>query len=334
MCQQSTTIDVLVPTYQRAEPLKKTLMSLVDLIRSEAPGRVRVCVRDNKSQDGTLKMLHEFAAKHDDIEWDLASNEENIGGEGNCLELLQCATAPFIMFLGDDDFLPQGYLSFCITETEATPETHVVIPGFSELRSDGSVLCVRKMTSEVSRYSPGYHGAEQLMPLGHQLSGLMFKRANLAASYLDTVVRRNLYPFIYFIGYTSQTGGGVYAPKFQVLVSQGAVRHWNYDRSALLRDMLINYESLFANKPLVRWRLQFALLRRNWARLGGSRISRFPSAFSHIVFWKRLDHLTRVTLILLAPFVLLRASAGSLVYLIRGRKSSHDMMESAGKASA
>ncbi len=329
----SVRLEILIPTYQRAEVLLQNLEALVGLIRSEGNGEVGIRVRDNASSDGTADLVREFAAKNSDVPWVVEANQENIGGEPNCIALLEASESDYVMYLGDDDFLPKGYLAFVLNEINTNPNTSVILTGFSELLPDGSLLPARFEKFDMLRIKASDQAMERLMPLGHQLSGLMLKRDGVVESYLSHSDSRNMYPFMYFVGYCGRRGDCVYAPKFQVHVSQGATRHWSYDKSALMRDMLVNYELIFSGKPIQRWRAQWFLLKRNWARLGGSSITRLPTAFPHVVFWNRLDWLTRLTLIAISPFLLARATLGSLARSMGKRKSAHDMLSASAASS-
>ncbi|WP_442511230.1 glycosyltransferase family 2 protein [Novipirellula sp. SH528] len=305
----SVRLEILIPTYQRAEVLLQNLEALVGLIRSEGSGEVGIRVRDNASSDGTAELVREFAAKNSDVPWVVEANQENIGGEPNCIALLEASESDYVMYLGDDDFLPQGYLAFVLNEINQNPQLNVIITGFSLINEDGSISPGRDEKYKLKSFAAGFAARCKLMPLGHQLSGLVLRREGTLESYLQGVSSRNLYPFIHFIGYNCGKGESLYAPQYQVLISMGAKKYWSYDRSNLLRDVLINYESIFAGKPFARFVGQFAFLRRNWVRIGGDNILRLPDAFCHVVFWRRLDALTRTALLFLFPWLVIRASA-------------------------
>jgi glycosyltransferase involved in cell wall biosynthesis len=306
-----------MPTYQRATVLLKNLRSLARLIRREAGRQIRVRIRDNASDDDTVAQVRAFAADHDDIDWIVTANPENIGGEPNCLVLLEEATAEHVMFLGDDDFLPDGYLKFVLDEITARPEMGVIVSGYSDLFPTGEVLPCRYEAFDLLRLEPGCEAMFQLMPLGHQLSGLVLKREGLARAYLDLPDHRNLYPFIYFIGNRCRNFPSIYAPKYQTRVSVAVTKYWSYDRSALMRHVFTNYEAVFAGQPLNRMRGQLAFMKRNWARVGGGNILRLPTAFPHVIVWRRLDWLTRMALIGCLPWLTARSVTTSAVKLVR-----------------
>lgn len=309
-------LDILVPTYQRTEALRENLRHLTDVIAGEAsefpPGAIRILVRDNGSTDGTADHVRAFMRENPNSPIVFHANETNVGLERNCVDVLVGATARYVMYVGDDDFIAQGYLRFVLDEIAGQPETALIISGYSFLLPDGTLQPERFESFDVRRYPSSIENVRLLMPLGHQLSGLVFRRQGMADAYLARPDCRNMYPFIYFAGYSAQRGDGVYAPKFQARVSKVAVRHWAYDKSDLLRDVFANYRSLFEGQPWQRFRAQFAFLRRNWGRVGGENIFRLPLAFTQIFFWPGLDGLTRLGLIAVLPFLIVRATLFSI----------------------
>lgn len=322
----SPDIDILIPTFQRENDVMRNLPLLAKLIRSEGGSRIRVMVRDNASKDNTVQRVHEFITANPDLSVVIDRNETNIGLEANCVEALAAATAPYVMYLGDDDFIPEGYLTFVLNEIDSNRNTAVVISGFCHVLPDGTIEPSRYESFDVLRLRPSPKTVRQLMPLGHQLSGLVLRREGLIDSYLANEDCRNLYPFIHFVGYNCQQGESVYAPKFQVKVTKGAAKHWSYDRSQLMRHILLNYEAIFKGRPVERWRAQFTMLRRNWGRIGGANPTRLPSAFMHVVSWPRLDRLTKAFLYLLLPFLFVRAVASSTWRAIRPPRLTAQVM--------
>ena len=317
MNQTAPLIDILVPTYQRADDLLKNLNHLADLIRNEAMGKARVLVRDNGSTDGTADRVRQFIKLNPDLSIHFHANDSNVGLERNCVDVLAGATAFYVMYVGDDDFIAPGYLGFVVREITDHPATTLIVSGYSFLHANGDVTPERHESFDIQRYPSSAKNLRRLMPLGHQLSGLVFRRSGLFEAYSSREECRNMYPFIYFTGYSVQQGQSVYAPVFQTMVSKVAVRHWSYDKSDLLRDVFKNYQSLFDGHPWERFLAQFAFLRRNWGRIGGENIARLPFAFTQIMTWPGLDWLTRIGLVACLPFLIIRATVHSIPKILR-----------------
>lgn len=237
-------IDILLPTFNRSELLIKNLRVLDDLMKVDRlEEKFRVIVSDNASQDDTVNKVCEIK-KELCYDLDLWVQEENIGGEKNCIFLLAKAKSDYVMYLGDDDYLPVGYLNFVVDVIEKK-DAYCIIPGFSELYPDGIIKPSRNASFDIQRFEPGFSSVCLISNFGHQLSGLVVRKKSLYEHYINNQRNRNIYPFIFFVSYCALHGACYYAPKFQVLVSIGNSKDWNYDDSGLLLDIFRNYKIIF-----------------------------------------------------------------------------------------
>lgn len=91
------TLSILIPTYNRAEYLKKCLRSV---LVSQAE-QIEVLVSNNASTDGTSNVLRSFS----DPRYRYFEQKENIGSLRNFQFLFQEANGTYFIFLTDDDFL-------------------------------------------------------------------------------------------------------------------------------------------------------------------------------------------------------------------------------------
>jgi abequosyltransferase len=241
-------LDILIPTYNRSVPLKKNLDLLAYAIRdAQLEEQVRILISDNASTDNTRDMVRD-AARELGVSIVLSTNRSNLGLEPNVVDVLSRASAPYIMFLGDDDYLPNGYIEHVVRTMSDPPSRPLcIIPGFSALLPDGRVRPGPRWrrAGRSSRTKPSRTAAVRLAPMGHQLSGLVLPRNNLIGRYLETPEFRNIYPFIFFLGYALINYSCDYLPHFQVLVSQGNAKDWRYDDSGLLSEVAKSYRALF-----------------------------------------------------------------------------------------
>ena len=295
-------IDILIPSYNRAEFLKKNILVLNKQIHdSKLQKYFRIIVSDNCSTDKTADTLSE-------IENLLAiqllryRQDKNIGLEPNALFLLGKATSEYVMYLGDDDYLPDGYLNF-VFEKIKNEGVHCVIPGFSALFPGDIVTPQRNALFPFKKYASGFSTVCKLSHFGHQLSGLVTKRDGLYDEYMKKAEFRNIYPFIFFVTYCMLRGSTYYAPKYQVLVSQGNSKDWRYDDSGLLIDIFKNYKTAFPNEPLkAAWAsLSFARIQSWRLRVGINPVNTIK-AFAHLTGSKEVSPLIKVPLITLYPY--------------------------------
>lgn len=290
-------IDILIPTYNRDKFLIKNILLIDRLITDEGlQDKFRIIVSDNCSTDETWSSLKETKPKIS-VELLLFQQEENIGLEKNMVFILGKSDADYVMFLGDDDFLPSGYLANVAEVTEKA-EVGVIIPRFVALLTDGTVTGGRKDT-KTRMHDPGFKAVLDLSRYGHQLSGLVFKREGVLDAYLSDPINRNIYLFIFFISYCMLRYKAQYLPDYAVQVSQGNLKDWSYDDSGLLTEVYKNYQSLFRDSAFkkVLAAVNFTKQQKWRLRLGFNPLNSLK-AISHIFTARGTDTSIKVGILL------------------------------------
>ncbi len=290
-------IDILIPTYNRAEFLKKNILMLNRQINERNLGNYyKIIISDNNSKDNTWDVIGELKNEVQ-VEIEKFRQVENIGLEPNAVFLLEKSRAEYVMYLGDDDYLPDGYLEFVVKIIQEE-NAECVIPGFSELYSDGSIKPARYSDFEIRRYEPGFDTVCKISNFGHQLSGLVTRRESLFEEYTKEEKYRNIYPFVFFVTYCMLQGVTYFVPKYQVLVSQNNSKDWKYDASGLLLDIFRNYKIAFSNDrdKLAEACLSFARIQSWRLRVSYNPINAFRSFF-HLIESKEVDNRIKVALI-------------------------------------
>lgn len=239
-------IDILIPTYNRSKFLAKNILLLdKQIVENKLSHYFRILVSDNRSQDDTWETLNSLKGQVES-ELEIYRQSENVGLEPNAIFLLEKAEEEYVMYLGDDDYIPEGYLSF-VVDIIKNENAYCVIPGCSGLYPDGVVIPSRNANFDIKRFEPGFTTVCEISNFGHQLSGLVTRKESLYEEYTKDPKNRNIYPFIFFVSYCVLRGVTYYAPKYQVLVSQGNSKDWNYDASGLLLDVFRNYKIAFSD---------------------------------------------------------------------------------------
>jgi glycosyltransferase involved in cell wall biosynthesis len=293
-------IEILIPTYNREQDLVENILCLDKLVKNEGlQGKFRLIVSNNASTDNTEQELETIKSKIS-LEIVVYKQDHNIGLEKNAVFTLENATADYVMFLGDDDYLPEGYLSK-VAEIVNKNEIGVIIPRFVGLYSDGTIKGGRQ-DFNMREKQASFMSVLDLSEYGHQLSGLVFKREGVIETYLSDDKNRNIYLFIFFITYGLLRYKSVYLPQFAVKVTQSNSKDWSYDDSGLLTEIYKNYQSIFKTNRTkkVLASLNFTL-QQSW---------RFRFAYSPIGSLKALKHILlsktdtdiKIGLILLYPF--------------------------------
>jgi len=256
--------QILIPTYNRKEDLRINLEFLANQLTSyKLADNVGIVVSDNASADGTATMLEKFAETwKDKVQLCILRNESNVGLEQNTVNLLLSASADYIIWLGDDDLLADGYLNF-VNKTFTDPKLGWMIPGIVSVTEDGKKTVGRPAEFDQKIFQPGYETLLSLSHFGHQMSGLVVKRKDLAKVYLEKPGWRNPYLFIFFLSYNQLLYPGVYAPSFKTIVNNYNQKDWSYNEIGLLDEVFKSYYYLrgsLGSKKLNQLLLKFVLM--------------------------------------------------------------------------
>lgn len=294
-------IDILIPTYNRQNDLIRNIWHLNRIITNDQlESYFRILVSDNCSEDDTWTALENILPQVQ-IEMHLFKQNENIGLEKNAIFLLQQATSEFIMYNGDDDYLPENYLKYIIETIKKDYEVSAIIPGIDALHADGSTTPERLEKFDYKKYPVGFWSALHVAHLGNQLSGVLLKREHLAINYLKNKDYRNLYPFIYFLSYNALRGTVYYAPIYKVLVTTNNSKDWSYDDSGLITQTFKNFKILYPNSPLKRFLLcSSIIIKQGGWRL---RLGRQPLLAVKAVFHVWSDQQTDLFIKIVVPFI-------------------------------
>jgi abequosyltransferase len=102
-------LTIAIPTFNRAESLRRSLGAMIRQIDEIADGwnLIDVLVSDNCSTDSTGSVVAEFAQRYPISYF---RNDVNLGMEGNFLACFERAGAPLVWTFSDDDILVDGAL--------------------------------------------------------------------------------------------------------------------------------------------------------------------------------------------------------------------------------
>lgn len=103
-------LTISIPTYNRYDFLRESLDEL--LVPCEELG-IEICVSDNHSSDKTVDYLRSIEGKFKYLK--IYFQETNTGIDANMLHVAAMATSDYVYLLGDDDFLPAGYLKHILS---------------------------------------------------------------------------------------------------------------------------------------------------------------------------------------------------------------------------
>lgn len=256
--------QILIPTYNRCIDLKKNLEYLKkEILKYQLAQEFAIAVSDNASTDDTWAMLQQIKNEwKDEVQLDIVKNEANVGLEQNVVNLLQNATAEYLIWLGDDDFLAEGYLAF-IQQQFANTKLGWMIPGLTEIDKQGNQNGGRPVEFSFKHFSAGFSTVYELSHFAHQMSGLVVKREKLAETYLAKPEWRNPYLFIFFTAYCQLFSEGVYAPSYRTIINNFNPKDWGYNKIGLLDEVFKSYYYLketIGQEKLNRLLLRFVIM--------------------------------------------------------------------------
>lgn len=95
-------LSICIPTYNRAEILKVSLLKLLEETNKiDDKSKIEILVSDNCSTDNTQTIVNNFIEKGLHITY--SKNPVNVGSNGNFLKCFGRASGKYIWLLGDDD---------------------------------------------------------------------------------------------------------------------------------------------------------------------------------------------------------------------------------------
>ena len=103
--QKNNLLSICIPTYNHAEPLRKSLESMVPQARRH---NIAIYVSDNASTDHTVEVLKSFQKKYPLLFY--RSNKENLGIDQNMIGAARMASSKYVWVIGARRILISGIL--------------------------------------------------------------------------------------------------------------------------------------------------------------------------------------------------------------------------------
>jgi glycosyltransferase involved in cell wall biosynthesis len=115
-----TLISIGLPTYNRSTSLKLAIESVL----AQDYSNFELIISDNTSTDGTQSLCEELGRRDQRIRY--IRQTTNRGPAANFQAVLDEARGEFFMWLADDDWLDDAYISKCLSELLNNPDYTVV----------------------------------------------------------------------------------------------------------------------------------------------------------------------------------------------------------------
>lgn len=115
-------IHLLMPTYNRAKILPKTLKMIMD--QDASPTLWQLTVVDNSSNDGTLDLLQEYSERYPNFDYKV--NEKNLGLFGNLNRCMDLARTDKYMIIHSDDNVKKNLVSRALKAINDFPDVGMI----------------------------------------------------------------------------------------------------------------------------------------------------------------------------------------------------------------
>lgn len=140
-------VSVCIPTYNRANQLRKAIQSLLNSDYSN----IEIIISDNASVDQTFEICHEFLSKNAVVRY--FRHPENIGPTRNFEFARAQAVGEYFLWLGDDDFLEKNYISSCVERLEGD-ESMVLVSGKAAYHRGDGLITNNGLIHDLSSNNP------------------------------------------------------------------------------------------------------------------------------------------------------------------------------------
>lgn len=316
--EEEQLLVVAIPTFNRCDVLARNLRLLSQSITdAQLESEVGIAVSNNASSDSTRSVVERFILENPRLRIDYLEQSENIGLERNALALARRIRSPYLMYLGDDDFIDVAYLRHVVHELR-TGDLSCVIPSYKNITPDGDdVGMARDLDAREQVYPAGFASARRNSWRGHQMSGLVFRPALIASTY-EASGASNIYPFVFFVLISTLHGPCLHAPAHPVLVTRPEMseKAWGgYGDDGRIQAIFDNYAKAPELSAIQKGMLEITLLDRQYWRYAmyvKFGIGSFLKAVARIATGENTIWWVRMMTPFLIPAILVKKSVGLL----------------------
>ena len=140
MIGQEPLVSIGLPTFNRSSLLSKAIESVL----AQTYTNIELVVSDNASDDATQSICEEYAKKDSRIKY--TRQHINTGPACNFAYVLQHSVGEYFMWLGDDDWIDDNYLEYCVSELIRNPD-YSLVGGQALSYTDNKLIVVNKPTN-------------------------------------------------------------------------------------------------------------------------------------------------------------------------------------------
>ena len=120
MSQNTLLVSIGIPTYNRCTLLKRSIESVLN----QTYRNIEIIISDNASTDQTMVICQDYFSYDNRVKYFRQST--NLGPTNNFIEVLKMSHGEYFMWLGDDDWIDENYVSSCVKEMNLNPSISLV----------------------------------------------------------------------------------------------------------------------------------------------------------------------------------------------------------------
>ena len=246
MSNSSYILSICIPTYNRAKELEYNLSLLESYINdSGLLDKVCLVISNNCSTDETDVIVKNFVDRGK-LCVHYHEQAKNIGAGPNQVYVVEKAVTPWVMLLGDDDYLEPWYIGECLKQINEHPNLGVIIANYIDYYpATGEYGQLREENCDTVYYKAGFEACYQNFWRAHQLSGLCFRREGVVEEFHKNKMD-NLYPQIFFVAYNTLRYDVLHFGQKCLCVSgvPQSQKDWGYGDDGLVNDIFENLKFL------------------------------------------------------------------------------------------
>jgi abequosyltransferase len=171
---QNGLLSICIPTYNHAEPLRRTLKAMIAQAR---PHKIPIYVSDNASTDHTVEVLKSFQKDYPLLFY--RSNKENLGIDQNMIDAAHMASSKYVWVTGARRIFVPGILDKIVKILQEADWDMIVLndpsPVFKVPKTQ-SYNSAKKVFMELSRNLTGL--GFEILPVEAWKLGVLSKYAN------------------------------------------------------------------------------------------------------------------------------------------------------------
>lgn len=240
-------ISILIPTYNRTQPLLKNLNVLEKIFSDlNVINDIPVLISDDGSKESHVNAINKFI-KSSSLDSTLYTHEKNLGIEENELFLVNQVNTEYAMLVGEDDYINISLFERILYYLDNCEKLNV-----------GAIIC--------NYYGIDYLGNKIRRPMfkenddiifdelaikeiyrANQMTGLVFKIEDTITSYRKNCPH-TVYPQLYFIGHSAIKGKIVFISNNPVANTVLKRKQFNYQKDNFTNEILSIYNSFDINQ--------------------------------------------------------------------------------------